>query len=431
MNHSEYVFLKAFGKQDQYPIDYTEQLFFSEDYLPQSPTQIVVYRQDDLVFYNYYRKIKSTKKTEISFVGLSVSFNGVYYSKIDKVFDIFENLISDMALSGDILELSDEGQIVAKPQLLNDTDCEIDEITTSLSNLIEGLSPSDFASLPPQNYGSGPNKLLVYDLKDSDSKLASALSKSNKVLFLKSAAYNTKQLTQCSSKIASLNERNIRLNEQTHSLSQKVRKLTGKKKQYLPLTILAIVLGLSLFCLFLSRTTIRGLKSIINDNHTEISKQAYFSDSLKTIIAHSNMRIASIEKQLSDSTEQLNKYRNFSKEPIIVTKIEIKNEDQSFGDTIYSSSTTYIYPRFDVFSSVDGKTEFSIKFFSPDGLRRVGDNNSDYSYSFFATLTKNSTTTVNGTGIGGDDKGHLKSGSYKIEVWYKDLCLAVKDFIIK
>ena len=111
----------------------------------------------------------------------------------------------------------------------------------------------------------------------------------------------------------------------------------------------------------------------------------------------------------------------------------LKTGDGDYGDTIYSKNTTYIYPRIEVYSLVEGNVDFYIKFFTPNGLSTSstpGESPSGYSYKDEETLSKYKKQTVYLSGWGGKSKGHWRNGSYRIEVWHKGKLLYEKRFTI-
>lgn len=120
--------------------------------------------------------------------------------------------------------------------------------------------------------------------------------------------------------------------------------------------------------------------------------------------------------------------------PIVISKIEVKNEGENYNQRISSTNTTYIYPKIYYFST---KSQLSItlkfKFFRNDGSLSRGSGNdyhSDYSFSNTFSTTQNKFGVFECSGWGGKDKGHWTPGSYRYEVWYGDRCLGVKHFTV-
>ena len=75
-----------------------------------------------------------------------------------------------------------------------------------------------------------------------------------------------------------------------------------------------------------------------------------------------------------------------------------------------------------------GSKTLKVKLYRPDGSLSTG-SYSTYSYSDDAYLYEgeNSYTL---SGWGNENKGHWRSGTYRIEIWYNNSCLKSKTFTI-
>ena len=83
-----------------------------------------------------------------------------------------------------------------------------------------------------------------------------------------------------------------------------------------------------------------------------------------------------------------------------------------------------------VFSLVDGMLDMYVKFYAPYGLSSNKESPSGYSFISSVSLSKYQMTTIGINGWGSSKQGHWQSGSYRIEFWYKDVCIGKKSFNI-
>lgn len=185
------------------------------------------------------------------------------------------------------------------------------------------------------------------------------------------------------------------------------------------------------FSPLLSDCSIDSLNNAVARNNQTISD-------LNTVISNNKQTISAQNAIINTKDEELNQTKSILNEiseqvPMYISDMAIKNEGDNYGDRIYSSNTTYIYPKIDVFSLIEGKVKFYVKFYTPYRLSTSstpGASPSGYSYSYDTYLCKFQKQTVYINGWGGKTKGHWKSGSYRIEVWYNGRQLYEKAFTI-
>lgn len=94
MNSSVYIFAKSGETLLQYPNDYTNEIFTRFVTLSFGSEQIIIHRNDKLVYYGYTRKIDANHSNDI--VGLCVVFNNIVYYDLRKVAEIFSNTINNL-----------------------------------------------------------------------------------------------------------------------------------------------------------------------------------------------------------------------------------------------------------------------------------------------------------------------------------------------
>jgi hypothetical protein len=122
--------------------------------------------------------------------------------------------------------------------------------------------------------------------------------------------------------------------------------------------------------------------------------------------------------------------------PIIINEIEIGNVHGDgmiatyYGNTIYSYNTMYLKPKISYIGLRDGSCTLKVKLYDNYGNLRSGTGSPrGYSYSCNETICEGNNVLYL-DGWGNDTKGYWSSGTYRIEVWYNDMCLKSDRFTI-
>lgn len=183
-----------------------------------------------------------------------------------------------------------------------------------------------------------------------------------------------------------------------------------------------------------------------NDAHSDYEYQSSQRRSIESKYNTAKAQISSLESEKSnlesakrsaeDALSTL-KQKVGDSYPLIISDIEIANSyrggniETDFGSTIYSSNTMYLKPRIKYYGIVSGTKTLKVKWFKPDGTMSTG-TSSPYGFSqsdshYIYSGPYNSITM---SGWGNESKGHWRSGTYRIEIWYENTCLKSKTFTI-
>ena len=137
-------------------------------------------------------------------------------------------------------------------------------------------------------------------------------------------------------------------------------------------------------------------------------------------------------KQLGNKIESIGKFY-----PIIIDRIEIGNSDYDgnvqteYGNKIYDYNTMFLKPKIYYTGLESGDYTLKVKWFTPDGVLSTGNSSpSGFSQSGEYYFYSGDDNTKVLSGWGSNNKGHWKSGTYRIEIWYEDVCLKAKTFSI-
>lgn len=246
----------------------------------------------------------------------------------------------------------------------------------------------------------------------------SSLTSSNSSLQNK-LAQTERQLSSANSSINSERQKAQNAQKEADNAKKSLQEAESSKSTLHFLYILIIVvLGIT------ALVQCNGNQSKESEIYSLQNKKSDLESQVKTLKSQ-NANLSSTNKSLSSVLEKVG-----SKTPLFLGDVSVRNSGESYGSTIYSSNTTYINPKVDIFSLTDGRVDINVKLYTPYGLSTGTSSSGGYSYSDYFYVTKNQTTTCEFNGWGGSDKGQWSSGNYRFEFYYKGKCIGTKSFTI-
>lgn len=229
MNHSIYIIGDFGSGYTQYPDDFAKIILSKGIDDIKTDTQITLHRDDNLVYYCYYRKLLGGSSPR-GYIGFSICFNSVYCTDIGAIFNIFERGVTNLAVSGRLIEFSMDGDLLAKVSSLYLQDDEIDRIKASLSNEIVQLSLDSFKNLPPVNYGSAnQERHCLFDVAEKE--LPSLIKETNNIVIHKDSNYKSSQFTGYAKQLSDLNSINQELLSKNKTLTDQIIDLNKHSKK--------------------------------------------------------------------------------------------------------------------------------------------------------------------------------------------------------
>ena len=128
MNSTFYIFGKFNGSYAQFPVDYTQDIF---QQLPNrssfSNTQLVIHRDNNLMYYCYMRKLEQE-----NYLGFCLLLNDAMITEFSALFELFDHAVTQLALNGEIIKISDQGEIVSNTDSLLANQQAIKQTASSL-----------------------------------------------------------------------------------------------------------------------------------------------------------------------------------------------------------------------------------------------------------------------------------------------------------
>ena len=385
------------------------------------------------MYYGYIRKLDFSSQ----YIGFCVLLNGIMFSKIGRLFPIFENAVADLVARGEILHFSDRGDVTSSITNLNERQQEVERIVSVIQNQISELE-SNTKKLPPVSYGVSCNESKTFSESDKNEDIVNASCKFGYTYVLKDKDYDTDSLTSYKSVLVRLNKEKDDLSNNYNELRTNYEKLTEQKKQYKKVVVLCVLIALCGIGLFFLKDLLDSTRNNLENARNDITQK-------EGMIKTRDDKIASLESLLSEekasrerAEDELNELKNSYSDymPVIITDVEIANVyndgsvETDYGGTIYSSYSMYVKPKITYRGiKTDESISLDIKLYTPSGLSRSSSSPSNCSWteSFYISSGSN---TQSFQGWGGASMGHWTKGIYRYEFWYGNVCLYAKTFVI-
>lgn len=331
MNSTVYLFGDFAKGYSQYPQDYTQRIFDNFYKKAKANTQVVVHRNDSLMYYGYIRKLPQKG----SYFGICILLNDAMFSDIKTLFTYFEHLFTDIVKRGEILEFTNNGSIVSKVQSLSEKQYECERIAEKVQ--------SDFAKLAmqkllPVKYSVANDDYQEFSIDDTTDTIIESTYSNGYTYIYKAQDYDTPLLQSYSNKLR-------RLNDELKEKDTEISKLNRQKKNIILVLILSFVLfaGAVSFVFFWVSTdeeisrlqcTVSDYeiknKELITENENLITeKQRLITEKRRLITEKEELRVsketlASENAQLGDKISRLQK--TIDKNDAAIKKLQNEKE---------------------------------------------------------------------------------------------------------
>ena len=480
MNVTVYLFGKLGGGYTQYPDDYARDIFSKFEDNIKSPSQLMIHRNDALIYYGYLRRLSDQGK----YIGISFVFNGTMCTDLPALCKLCEDNITNWVVGGEILEFADNGDIISKVDRLYKTSSEFKRLSESLSSQIASAK-LPFKKLPPVNYAVSANAVKIFTLNENSETLNDALNEYSNIYIYSDSTSET---------LVGYSDKLRRLSKENSELKAENAKVLREKKRTTIVTILVGILAIGFIAILSlvdsSNQKTRQINSLERDKtnltqhvdalrrdsawlnnqwsstkyelkvqqsranrlQSDSTKLAKENKELKSDLDTANRNISAYrqtikqkDRQIAEKDRTISELRRSSSQssssqsaPFSVSSVILgstrKNGSTAsdFGYTIYASSTYYIKVKMTYKATSSGSRDIIIKLYGPSTSSSYGYSwydsevesvylSSSYSLSYQHTFTK--TLGRNGS--------KLSSGSYKVEICYDGKVVKTEYFTIK
>lgn len=236
MNSTVYLFGDFGQGLMSYPIDYTQSLFNKFISESKAPTQVVIYRDGEIMNYGYIRKMENNH-----LFGMCIQINGQYLTTIKRLFDLFEDAIANMAVRGELIRINEQGNLIETTSSLNNNPKEIERITDYCRSELDKME-SACKKLPPIDYSTSATDRNYFKEDDNAMKIITASVKNGCTLIYKKDDYDTLALSSYRSTLSKLNNKYIQATDDIKNLNKELVTLKRQKKQMGVVTALILIL---------------------------------------------------------------------------------------------------------------------------------------------------------------------------------------------
>ncbi len=225
MNNTIYLFGK-FGQGITASVnDYTKSIFEEFVSKANAPTQLIIHRDGPIMNYGYVRRIANGHM-----FGICIQINGQYLSTTKKLFEVFENIVADIAVRGDVLRLNNQGDLEPTVSYFTDKPEEVERAIANCSNEIVRLSQT-CKTLPDVDFSTSDTDINYFKENDNSQTIIKASVKNGYTFIYKEHDYDTLALGGYRSTLYTLNQENDNYKKKIKEQESKLRVLERKKKQ--------------------------------------------------------------------------------------------------------------------------------------------------------------------------------------------------------
>ena len=207
-------------------------------------------------------------------------------------------------------------------------------------------------------------------------------------------------------------------------------------KNFVQTNILPIGIGIVALTFLISLLAFRHpyieLKKDLQFAYDALAEKQEENEYLQRDLTAKTKRLSGLRETFVEEAKKME-----GKVPLLITDIKMGNTDKNgnvetdFGNTIYSSSLKFLTPQIMAYGFKDGEIELKIKLYSMDGRLLQGNSSPQGClYTTKVNVQRNILTTYRLGGWGSESKGNWDSDTYRLEIWYKDICLYKHNFTI-
>lgn len=236
MNCTIYLFGNLGQGITLYPNDYTKNIFKEFISRASAPTQLIIHRDGAIMNYGYMRKIENGH-----LFGICVQINGQYLTAIKKIFELFEDITTNIVVRGDIIQLNNQGNFISTTSNFTDKPQEVDRIISYCQTELTKMS-SYCQKLPHIDYSTSDNDISSFRDSDSNQNIVNSSVKNGYTFVYKANDYDTLALRGYRSTLYSLNKENEANKQTITELDKKLSVLKRQKKQMNVVVSLVLIL---------------------------------------------------------------------------------------------------------------------------------------------------------------------------------------------
>lgn len=351
MNYSTYIFGELSGGYSQYPEDSSSNLFKDIQMQCIAPSQMIIHRDGNMMYYIYVRKLDKNK-----YIGFAIVINGYYFTQIQPLFSLFENEIGEMAETGVIINITRHGDVTSNLTSLVKEEEEIMSVINALQTKTNSLKC--VKSLPPVDFSVSITSQKIFKDTDAISEIIDSSCRFGFTIILKEADYDSIRISSVKNVLKNLNNEKDALLKENYKLKETNKKIQRQKKQFKNVVLLILIVvacAIGLYILFIN----------LNDTQDKLDSANNILTEKESVIAKKNSTISNLRDTVS----------NLEYEIVKLTKAKEKVEN-----------SLYLYAKYSPFTMTSceiNANQFKFDYFSPEEreltitLKAVNEKNSE------------------------------------------------------
>lgn len=214
---------------EKYPHDGLDDELKQCSALHRGDETLVISRAPEIIHYVYFHHIG--QKGTHEFVGLSLTFNGVYFRNVKKAFDVMERIFETAVYGSSMIHVADNGQVEFNSQSFYDQNAQYNQLKKETQRIIDTLPRNCIVALP-RSFRIGQGNATV-NLEEGEIVVADKVAQYDRVAVTRDAGH---------SGLSDIQERLARLHDQNVEWEKKYDKERKKKKQFSLVIVLLLLL---------------------------------------------------------------------------------------------------------------------------------------------------------------------------------------------
>ena len=321
MNVDLYLFGDFGNGYTQYIDDNTRVKFKSFVEKAKAKSQLIINRDDALIYYTYIRRLHSEGSSNVKYIGISYVLNTHFIQDIDGLFEILEGAVTTIASRGIILKYLPSGQVTTNVEKIYQAKAEFAHISAYLKSELDAFMVDKKCKLPTLDFSINTSELKTFKFTDPREDIIKSISTFPTVYIYKDKNYENEESKSFSSTLSKLNKEKTAALQTIDKQKQEIIDLKKKQKNYklvIGLVIFICVGGLICFISIKNRNAdIQRLNRCIEDQELTIEIQNQkLLENIETIknkdntisdLQSTNQRLISLRDSLSGVNRELNK----------------------------------------------------------------------------------------------------------------------------
>lgn len=299
MNVDLYLFGDFGNGYTQYIDDNTRVKFKSFVEKAKAKSQLIINRDDALIYYTYIRRLHSEGSSNVKYIGISYVLNTHFIQDIDGLFEILEGAVTTIASRGIILKYLPSGQVTTNVEKIYQAKAEFAHISAYLKSELDAFMVDKKCKLPTLDFSINTSELKTFKFTDPREDIIKSISTFPTVYIYKDKNYENEESKSFSSTLSKLNKEKTAALQTIDKQKQEIIDLKKKQKNY-KLVIWLIVFICIGGIIFISTINSRNETILRLNNNIETQKQTIETQEntieiLRDTIYSRNIKIQSLK----------------------------------------------------------------------------------------------------------------------------------------